>query len=96
MLKRFFRSIKQNKKHGDLKTRQRKNHLLIIVDGKTMKVWQYIEMLSKQLPEMSYGGKRVDHLHDLKQVYQAEGLTGIEAYIKKVQRIQKKLKKYNK
>lgn len=81
-----FTSIANRSKTAS--NRQHKRHQLVKYKGKAMRAIEYCRLVAKDLPALRFAdGKPVDHLEQIMIFFKKDGLKGVYAYIRHVQKV---------
>lgn len=68
--------------------RQSKRHQLVKYKGKAMRAIEYCRLVAADLPALRFAdGKPVDHLEQIMIFFKKDGLKGVHAYIRHVQKV---------
>lgn len=66
------------------KTRTQLRHQTTIVEGRSMKVMNYIDIVAQGMVYVCLRGKAVDHREMLREIYYKYDLAGLNYYVKRI------------
>jgi len=79
------------------RTRTELRHQYTMVEGRRMKVLDYIDLVQSKLVKVTHNGQPVDHRKKMREIYYKYDLKGLKLYINRlVKRNKREVKKLSK